>query len=145
MTSIRTQMTSYWTAWHQRFTIKAPQAKNYWKMILGTNPDSWGNPHQGIQLVHGLFSLSWPSTRSWQSQGHQRASAKLAPNEPVKLKTSSKAQYFGWNFAISWVIRWLYEAMKIINCTILWTVYECHDIHFSLWNSVWHSCLHTPP
>ena len=40
-------------------------------------------------------------------------------------------------------IQWLYEAMKIINCTISWTLFECHGIHFSLWYSVWPSCLHT--
>ena len=48
------------------------------KKIVGANPSSWWNPHQGIQLVQRLFSLSWPSTTSWDSQGHQRAGAKSA-------------------------------------------------------------------
>ena len=35
-----------------------------------------------------------------------------------------------------------FMAMQVINCTILWTLYECHDTHLYLWYRFWPSGFH---
>ena len=115
-------MTSYIEHW------STTSKKNYWKKIVGTNPDSWWNPHQGIQLVQRLFKLNWPSARSWKSQGHQRVVTKSAPNEQVKLKTSSKNTIF-----------WTKFCHYLSHTLVVWRL-EIHKLHHFMdcsWKS-WH-------
>ena len=148
MISITILMTSYWNAWKHIMTIKWLQ----WQYERTSN-DIHDHHYRSLNGYHGiiiwhsvcwkLFSLRWP----WHSEGRGPPTSKweIGPRWTEEKRTSSKIQKFGRHFDITWVIQWLYEAMKVISCTILWTVYECHEIHFSLWYSVWDSWLHTPP